>query len=189
MRIFLAIEIPENIKRELAEVQEELRSQLPDVRWEKAKKLHITLVFLGKVPEERAGELKGTVRKGIKGLKGINVGLSEMGFFPKNQPRVVLLEVGEGKEEIERLQKKLAESLSGAGFDFARLSEPHVTLGRFKQQQPPTLRVSKLKQQRKMALPTLRVGRSFKVKEIVIMESKLHPTGAIHTPIARVSLG
>ena len=186
----MAVEIPRGIKEKLAAVQENLRPLVPGVRWEKAEKLHITLVFLGpprlrraergeagEVPSERAGKLEEIVRKGIKGIKPFKVGFSEIGFFPKgSRPRVVLLEIREGREEIEGLQKSLAEALSNAGFGFAKLSKPHITLGRFKQQCSPTLRVGE------------RVGESFKVKEVAIVESKLHPRGAIHTPIARVPL-
>lgn len=192
MRIFLAIEIPQDIKEKLVEVQEELRPLIPGVRWEKGEKLHLTLVFLGKVEEERVEELKEVVREGIKGVKGFNVELSGLRFFPnEKRPRVVLLEVGEGVGEFRRLQKGLTGALSEAVFEFARPGKPHVTLGRFKQQHPPTLRVGKLEPQPKMALLTLRVGKSFKfkVKEVVMVESKLHPAGAIHTPIARVPLG
>lgn len=189
MRIFLAIEIPENIKKKLAEAQEKLRSEVPCVRWEKPEKLHITLVFLGEVVGERAGELEEAARKGIKGVRGFKVGFSEVDIFPKGKrPRVVLLEIGEGREEVERLQKRLAEALAREGFEFAKLSKPHITLGRFKQQRYPTRRVDKAQPRLGNGNSTRRVGRSFRVKEVVIVESKLHPTGAIHTPIGRINL-
>jgi 2'-5' RNA ligase len=184
MRIFLALEIPQDIKEKLAAVQEKLRSEIPGVRWEDPQKLHITLVFLGWVEEERTKELEGTVRKGIKGIKGVNVGLAGVGFFPKKQPRVVLVEVGEGREEIERLQKQLAGALTGAGFEFAKLSPPHVTLGRFRRGADATRRVSRGSTLR---VGKLRVGK-LRVGEIAIVESKLHPKGAIHTPLVRVNL-
>ncbi len=195
MRIFIAIEIPRNIKERLVEVQEKLKPQLPGVRWEKPEKLHITLVFLGQVPEERIADLEKAVRKGVspappqhhpvrgrRGVqgKGFNVGFSEVGFFPnERRPRVVLMEVGDGIERVVELQRRLAEALAGGGFEFAKLSKPHVTLGRFRRGADATRRVN--------WDSTLRVG-DFRVKEVVVVESKLHPAGAIHTPIARVPL-
>ena len=195
----MAVEIPNRIKKDLVGIQGDLKSWVADVRWEKAEKLHITLVFLGEVPEERTADLGKVVRKGVKGVKGTNVGFSEVGFFPKTRPRVVLVEIGpapeqarcgvkDGREEIERLQKSLAEALSNAGFGFAKLSKPHITLGRFKQRRYPTRRVDKTQPQPGNSNSTRRVGKSFKVKEVVIMESRLHPAGAIHTPIARIPL-
>lgn len=144
MRVFLTIEVPRDIKEELSTIQERLRSEITGVRWERPEKLHITLVFLGTVEEGRILELEKAVRKGVnpaphrvrgKRVKGFEVGFSEVGVFPKSgRPRVVLVEVGEGREEIEKLQKSLVEALAGEGFDFARLSKPHVTLGRFTRQ-------------------------------------------------------
>jgi len=179
MRIFLAIKIPDRIKKNLVKIQEDLEPRIPGVRWESPEKLHLTLVFLGRVSEERIVELEKTVRKGIKGTNGVNVGLSGVGVFPRSRPRVVLVEIGEGREEIEGLQKSLAEALSEANFSFAKLSKPHVTLGRFRRRADATRRVNQDS--------TLRVG-SFGVEEVVIMESQLHPAGAVHTPIARIPL-
>jgi 2'-5' RNA ligase len=193
VRIFLAIEIPQDVKEKLVKIQEKLKQRMPGVRWEKAEKLHITLVFLGEVDENRLGELEKVVEKSIKGMKarldfaersdarrGINVGFSGVGVFPNaKRPRVVLLEIDEGREEIERLQKKLAGALSEAGFSFARPSKPHVTLGRFRRGTDATRRVG--------VDSTLWVE-NFRAKEIAIVESRLHPKGAIHTPIARIPL-
>jgi len=178
MRIFLAIEIPERIKKDLVRIQKELKPQLPGVRWEKAEKFHITLVFLGRVPGERVEELKAVVQEALLSARQgpFKIGFSKVGFFPKKRPRVVLLEVGEGREEIEKLQGKLANSLSEAGFSFARLSKPHVTLGRLKNGGVQGL-----------SLDTVFVG-GFWVGEIAIVESKLHPAGSIYTTLFRVSL-
>lgn len=181
MRIFLAIEIPLDIKGKLVEVQEKLEPRIPDVRWEKAEKMHITLVFLGEVSEERIKDLEDTVREGLKGIKGLKVELSEVAVFPnEKRPRVVLVDIGKGREEIERLQGKLEEKLSAAGFNFKPGKRPHVTLGRFKKGV-------------KDIGPEVDAAHHFRVKfevrKIVIVESKLHPKGAIHTPIVRISLG
>lgn len=186
MRVFLAIEIPNRIKRDLVGIQRELVSQIPNVRWEKPEKLHITLIFLGGVDEERVGELEEVVRKGLKGGEGVKpfeIGLSGVGVFPnERRPRVVLVDVADGAEQVAELQRRLAEALAGAGFEFARLKRPHVTLGRFKRRRDSTLRVVKLSEARGWPLLTLRVNK------VTIMGSELRPTGAIHTPIARIPL-
>ncbi len=179
MRVFLAIEIPQDIKEELVEVQEKLKPQISGVRWEKPEKLHLTLIFLGKVEKERVGELEVALREaqGKLRLEPFKIGLSGVRIFPsEKRPRVVLIDVAEGARQVAELQKRLAERLSKAGFEFARLKKPHVTLGRFTRQNCQFRRVK-----------AGDVG-EFEVKEVVIVESKLHPAGAIHTPIARIPL-
>lgn len=184
MRVFLAVELPHHIKEKLAEIQEKLRSEIPGVRWEKPEKLHITLVFLGEVGEERLRELEEALRSAQGKLGGpFGVRFSEVGIFPKTRPRVVLIEVGEGREEIEKLQQVLARVLSEAGFTFAKLSKPHVTLGRFRRQGLRTLRVGGLSKRLGCKLRTLRVN------EITVVRSRLHPAGAIHTPLSTTPLG
>ncbi|GAG42521.1 unnamed protein product, partial [marine sediment metagenome] len=122
MRVFLAIETPQNIKEELVEVQEKLKPQISGVRWEKLEKLHITLIFLGKVDGERIFDLKEVVREGVGGVEPFKLKLSGVRIFPsEKRPRVVLIDVAEGARQVAELQKRLAERLSEAGFEFARL--------------------------------------------------------------------
>lgn len=201
MRVFLAVELPDEIKKDLVGIQRDLESRIPGVRWEKPEKLHLTLVFLGEVAVERIKDLEEAVQEGISPAphvvqgKGFKVGLSGVRVFPnEKRPRVVLMEVGEGREEIERLQKSLAEALSEAGFEFAKLSKPHVTLGRFQRGVDATRRVnwdSTLRPSTRSGRPRVesrgRVG-DFRVKEVVVVESELYSAGAIHTPIARIPL-
>ncbi len=185
MRVFLAIEIPQDIKEELVEVQEKLKPQISGVRWEKPEKLHLTLIFLGKVEEERIAELEVALREaqGKLRLEPFKIGLSGVRVFPsEKRPRVVLIDVAEGARQVAELQKRLAERLSEAGFEFARLKKPHVTLGRFKRGANSTLRVENDFKPYGWASLTLRV------EQTSIVESKLHPAGAIHTPIARIPL-
>ena len=102
MRVFIAIEIPGNVKDKLVEVQERLRPQLPEVRWEKREKLHITLVFLGDVKEGRKSEVEtrliASVQKGVgrwaqgRQVRGkpFKLHLKGLGVFPnERRPRVV----------------------------------------------------------------------------------------------------
>jgi 2'-5' RNA ligase len=71
----------------------------------------------------------------------------------------------------------LATALSQAGLDFARLSKPHVTLGRFKKGIRGLNGVKYFKS-----------SGEFAVKEVAIMESRLRPSGSVYTPLLRIPL-
>jgi hypothetical protein len=55
-RIFIALPVPQEVRRGIQRVQEQLRRALPQrcVRWNKPEQLHRTLIFLGNVDAARA---------------------------------------------------------------------------------------------------------------------------------------
>ena len=58
MRTFIAIEIPNEIKTEMARAQEQLRrSAAVDAGWTRPEGIHLTLKFLGEVPEAKISEI------------------------------------------------------------------------------------------------------------------------------------
>lgn len=181
MRAFLAIEIPENLKELLAKVQSELKSRIPDVRWEKPEKLHLTLVFLGEVSEERLPDLEEAVREVIKGVEPFRLSLSSLGFFPNvRRPRVIWIGVEGDVETLLQFEKQLEESLNKSDFNFDQKKfHPHLTLGRIKGYD------SNLEN-----LPSIDLSETeeFEVSEVIIMKSAPHPTGSVYTPLSKISL-
>lgn len=181
MRTFLAIEIPENLKEKLVEIQELFKPQIPNVRWEKMEKLHITLIFLGEVGEERIVDLEEAGRQGIEGIKPFKINLSGLGFFPnERRPRVIWVGLEGEVETLIRLEKQLEDALTEFGFSFDRKKfHPHVTLGRVR----PPLQGPLTLQGRKET-----IGGEFAVSEVTIMKSTLHPTGSVYTPLSKIPL-
>ena len=182
MRVFLALELPVEIKQGLAKVRRQLKSSSANVRWEKPEKLHITLVFMGAVPEERVGALKGIVSEGLEGIGQIKLGLGGFGVFPNEQrPRVVWVGLRGEVETLSRLQQQLTQALSEAGFSFDRKKfHPHVTIGRGDSALAETLR----------EVGVGELGEAeFTVGAVTIMESVLQPTGSVYTPLVRIPLG
>ena len=87
--------------------------------------------------------------------------------------------LGDGVEEAQRVQARLDERLAALGFEReARAFHPHLTIGRVK-----SLKGAQALMARADAyhLPTL----SFTAREIVLMQSQLHPAGARYTPLAK----
>src|SRR5262249_25185321 len=87
MRIFIAIELPEDVRQALADLQRDLKPVPNSARWVATYSIHLTLKFLGETPEDRIPEID----EALVGLtwKPFNVNIRGIGFFPGNRsPRV-----------------------------------------------------------------------------------------------------
>jgi len=102
MRLFIAIELPETIKSELAGIQSKLKASRADVKWVEPQNIHLTLKFLGYVQQDKIAAIKNAVDKIAGQTKAFNISLSEIGAFPDlNSPRVIWVgidDVGAGRD-------------------------------------------------------------------------------------------
>ncbi len=202
LRAFLAVEIPEPLRERCAAIGERLAREVKDVSWVKAVNLHVTLKFLGNArPAQIARLVESLAHKAAK-IEPFDLELAGIGCFPSaRRARVIWIGVGEGAESL----RGLAEKAEGAGekAGFARESRPfsgHLTLGRVRMPQGPARRGDGQAPDREIGsregdlselVPREDPGvlGRFRVSEVVLMQSRLHPAGAIHTRLHRVPLG
>ncbi|OIO38950.1 MAG: 2'-5' RNA ligase [Candidatus Omnitrophica bacterium CG1_02_46_14] len=132
MRLFVAVELPETVRRELAGCIEKLSSFGGDVRWVEPKNLHVTLKFLGSVEESRLLSIRNELEKIARRSKPFVARLTSLRGFPRaSDPQIVWAGVGEGVENLSELAKLTEESLRDQGFQTEdRAFTAHVTLGR-----------------------------------------------------------
>ncbi|MHB8927719.1 MAG: RNA 2',3'-cyclic phosphodiesterase [Bacillota bacterium] len=131
MRLFVAVPLPSELVAGIVRVQERLRRARADVKWVEADNLHLTLKFLGEVPE---GSVE-SVRRALAGASGIapfRVVLRGVGAFPgPGSPRVVWVGLTEGASQFVRLAGDVDRALAFAGFaPEMRPASPHLTIGR-----------------------------------------------------------
>src|SRR5262245_39239229 len=128
MRVFLAIDVPSEIRERLASVQEKIRPAATGARWVAPESIHVTLKFIGEMPEKRREEID----QALRGLtwKHIKVNVRGVGFFPGTRsPRVFW--AGLEAASIEGLAGEIDNRLERAGFDRERRAfRPHLTLAR-----------------------------------------------------------
>jgi len=183
MRLFVAIELPSEIKAELASLQKELLQAQAEVSWTKPENLHLTLKFLGEVGTERVKSIEQACLEATRASKPLSLTTHETGFFPnKRRPRVVWAGLQGDLAELQVLQNGLETQL--ATLSFAREEKafhPHLTLGRIKTTKNIAQLVSSAEAYQ---LPTL----TFTVSELVLMQSQLHPSGSIYTPHSHARL-
>jgi RNA 2',3'-cyclic 3'-phosphodiesterase len=171
MRLFIAIELPDEVKQILAD----LRREMPGVKWVPQEQLHLTLLFLGEVEEYQLEP----VCRALEHIVSIPFSLtfSQPGRFPRSgTPRVLWFGV-ERQPALELLAQrvKAAALFCGIVVD-ERPFSPHITLARVKVPMPPGLN-DYLNHPAALSIPPLAV------RDFVLFQSRLMPHGAVHLPV------
>lgn len=143
IRTFIAVPLSEDITRKLSEVQVRLGRQIDRVKWVPPENLHITLKFLGNVPQGMLGEIGRAMISAASGMRPFRVTLRGIGgFYQGNSLRVIWAGIQEGKGELAELWERLESALGTLGFKGDdRGFVPHVTLGRVKEGGRASMRV------------------------------------------------
>lgn len=126
-KIFIAINLPPQIKKRLIQKTEKWRD-LP-VRWTQEENLHVTLAFLGYLDDEKILSVCDSVNSAVKNFEPFEISLNKIIIGPsENQPRMVWA-TGEKSEELKTLVEKIEKSLGIFQREKKNFS-PHATLGR-----------------------------------------------------------
>lgn len=175
-RVFIAINLPEGIKKELAEYQEKW-SELP-AKWTAKDSLHITLEFLGDLTDVELADVCKVVSEVVKRHKSFAINLSKVAYGPagKMPPRMVWVG-GEKSDDLTDFREDLQECLlqeiryrpENRGF------APHITLARINEWQ--------FRQIDHEERPEINedIDLVFSVESIEVMESELKRGGPIYT--------
>jgi len=176
IRCFIALELPIDIQAALCDIMGQLKTTGADVKWVDPANIHLTLKFLGEIPESDVLRV-GLDMKSLKGkIKIIASGIGGLGAFPTlDRPKIIWAGLSQGADEIkgiyhevERLTADISEEEKGREFS------PHMTLGR--------VRSSKNLQQLKEAIKQADIlQKGFEFNRLVLMKSTLTREGAIYT--------
>ncbi|MBL8203572.1 MAG: RNA 2',3'-cyclic phosphodiesterase [Blastocatellia bacterium] len=180
MRVFIAIELPDEIKAALMALQDDLRQTRADVAWTKPENFHLTIKFLGEVEANQIAAITNACVDAAASVDSFVLGVKTTGVFPNlKQPKVLWASVAGELEKLQSLHRQLEANLHALGFaKEARAFNPHLTLGRVKSLKNVAAVTAKLLM---AELPEL----SFTASELIVMQSQLHPAGSIYTPLAK----
>jgi RNA 2',3'-cyclic 3'-phosphodiesterase len=172
MRVFIAIDLPNEVRDRLREVQHELRSLTNSVRWVAPESIHITLKFVGQVPEKRIEDID-TALRGLT-WKAFTVTVRGVGFFPGTRsPRVFW--AGMEAPTMKGLAEHLDTRMERLGFDKEkRAFRPHITLARAKESRIDSSLVLGATQYEEHNFG------SFTADRVFLFQSTLKPSGAVH---------
>ncbi len=178
IRAFAAIALPEAVRFELMLVQQ----GLPLPRAVPPQNLHLTLVFLGELPERRLEDVDLAFRQ--LRAPGFALALAGLGLFGGARPRVVYVGAAENPA-LRHLQAKVETAARGAGVELpARRFAPHVTLARLPERPTNRERLEAgVAARGSYAVP------GFAVEDFRLFRSHLAASGAIYEELARYPLG
>ena len=168
-RVFIAIELPEEIKEEISKILEEIKPLFKfPIRWLKSENWHLTLVFLGYQSDENVRLISEKLKAFASKQKPFEILLDKIIYGPPNRPPRMIW--GQAKSPEYGILKELIEKeLINIGINFQkenRLSNPHLTLARF---QPATQKLPEIETPLNLI---------FQVETVILMESKLTGFGA-----------
>jgi 2'-5' RNA ligase len=135
IRTFIAVEVGNNVKARAADLIKRLKKSEADVRWVTTENLHITLKFLGDVPNVEVPDICRHVSEAVADFEPFEIEFRGAGAFPDAaRPKTVWIGVapGEGFERLSALNDAIEERLKEAlGFPKERRRfQPHLTIGR-----------------------------------------------------------
>src|SRR5438270_4484758 len=129
MRIFIALDIPGEIRARLAEYMERARALATEARWARIEGLHVTLKFVGQVDDAVVEQIKAALRS-IKAAP-FEVKFTSVGFFPNPNAARVFWAGVDGGEQLPRLAANIDATLEKLGFPReTKPYHPHLTLAR-----------------------------------------------------------
>ena len=175
MRVFIALELPEEIKKQIAKLQKQLQRAGAKATWVKPEIIHLTLAFLGSVTPNQL-EIIHKVLDEIT-PKLIKLELNQLGCFPyPEKARIIFLDLQGDSKELNQLTNLIRQNLKNQKVWFDdKPFKAHLTLGRLRKQTNLThvLKGVKVK----------KIG--FSAQEISLNQSVLGPTGPKYVKLKR----
>ncbi len=187
MRLFVAVDFDEQVRRAAARVTRTLRDRLEraetyGVSWVAPENFHLTLRFLGEVSDETARLVAAAIEPAFS-IPPFEIELGGVGVFPPaGSVRVVWLGVPTGGADLAQLHAEVERRL--APLQFAAEDRPyraHLTVGRFRAPAPARIRDAITGS---AAAP---IGRCT-IRHVTLYRSQLSPKGAIYTSLVSAPL-
>ena len=169
-RVFVSI--PINNASDLEPVFRDL-SRIRSVKSSPAYQLHITLSFIGDIPDEKVQDVSDAVECAVRGEKHGRITLKGCGCFPTaKRPRIFYAGL-ESELPLESIAERIRAGLDATGIPYdGKPFKPHITIGRVQGNTDLTMLVNKY---RTTEFTT------FICRDVMVMKSELRPEGAVHT--------
>jgi 2'-5' RNA ligase len=184
IRSFVAVCLPAEVRARLEQYGKELKSLGLHGSYPKAESFHLTLRFLGNIPEQKVDEIGTALERAVTGIAPFQLEVRGLWVFPNlSSPRVVWMGF-EQSEPLAVLQARVGQVLADLQFPPEdRPFRPHLTLTRLKSKDNLRALQSYLKE----VGPSATAG-TVPVDEVVLFRSDLEPDGARHTRLRAARL-
>jgi len=185
MRAFIAIDLPENIKNTLGEIQGRLKSGLDPISWVKPQNLHLTLKFLGEISEEQMASTDQIITAQAKITAAFKIKLDDLGVFPNLHQARILWIGAKLCPPVIQLAANLENKIAALGIaKEERTFTSHITLGRIKSRIPAQnleKKFSAIKNEKIFA------DLEFTARGLALFQSTLRESGPVYTVLKEAS--
>ena len=185
-RVFLAIDLPGDVKEQIMAIQNKLKFLLEGVRWVRPEAIHLTLKFFGDIRSDDTARISEMIAEKTRDAAPMTLNTDNIGAFPNlERPRVLWLGMTGDVQRLMILQQVIEAGLEPHGFKREkRKFRPHLTLGRAKSSRGMILGLSE-------AVITenhYNTG-DFTAQGLTLFQSELRPGGAVYTNLAYFQFG
>jgi 2'-5' RNA ligase len=180
MRAFIALNVPEHVRRRAEEIENDFR--IDGLTLVKKEEMHLTLQFLGEIDAAQAENAVDAINS-VK-RQPFAVSLSGVSYFTPRLIRVIYIGTDKGTKELRELYAKLGSTLTsrGVGFDKEKNYTPHLTIARVK-------RVNEMRRLREALEKNANADAgSFIASSISLKESSLTPYGHVYRNLHELKL-
>jgi 2'-5' RNA ligase len=187
MRVFVGVELGDAARDMAVRVASELKRQLGtrlDARWVPPENMHLTVRFIGDVPDERAPAVLDALGHPLE-FKPFVIELGGCGRFPpRGAPRAIWIGLPGGLPSLTALHEEFNRRLAPLEYDPEdRLYTAHLTLARIKDARAAAAR------EIDTAFARVRTGTvTQRVEAVTVFESRLSPKGSTYHAQLRVPL-
>ena len=162
MRMFIAIPLPPDVRRELSAAQQRLMGVCPGGRFVPSENFHITLHFIGESADMAGAAL--ACDEAVRGIRPFVLRLADYGSFARGRARTGYIGLSGELTELNRMHETLTAALRANGFHCEqRRLTPHITLARELTHGPEVP---------EMEVPITGAGAAFTASQLVLFESR-----------------
>jgi RNA 2',3'-cyclic 3'-phosphodiesterase len=185
IRVFIAVEIGEEVRENLARLQSHLKYMSREARWVDPKLMHLTLVFLGEIPEDAVAGVTSAMDKIVAPVPAFSCDVAGLGFFGSpRSPRVIWVGMKGNLQPLMKIQTELTGSMKQLGFIVEeRPFSPHLTLARLKFPKNTEKLMAEIEKKKDDSLGSIQVDR------IVLIQSNLSSKDNRYTILHEALLG
>ena len=187
MRCFIAIDIDEQIRKALANLQDELQSKADikrsDVKWVNPETIHLTLKFLGEIKDEQVVDVCNITGDVASRHESFELDVESVGHFGGRSARILWVGTGQNGDKLLQLQQDLEQQLDLAGWPGeARKFSGHLTLCRIRNARAGVKLAQMAREYKDFKLGTMPAD------SVSVYQSQLMPKGPIYTVLGNYRL-
>jgi len=179
MRLFIAIDLGEQVRGRVIEELAALQGLAPDAKWVRPESIHVTLAFLGHLPEAKVAGVRTAIENTSSTCRPLSLHVRGIGSFGSSRrPRVLWVGLEGDLELLGRAKQRLESELVPLGYEpEQRAFSPHLTLARSRNPSGDSNLLRCQERGRKLDFGSARVDR------LILYRSDLSPKGARYTPL------